>query len=343
MASTQVFDLEGDLTFVLTRRLSKTERVYAMIVGKGLEACEEAAEALQIARGTLEEELDFEEADLPPSEEQIQMLVSSKHLSLASSVFGAMFKNNFRAGLELQSSGKAEVPLPEDDLEAFTVLMSIIHGRGRQIPRKVPLSLLLKLAILVDKYQLLEAVSPWGIYGSPRLNSLYLVDFATTLFPGSVSPGCFGAPTNFKLSPCPSKGKAPNPISQHLMAKKHLKHFRYQPWVVYCAKGDTQCEGMILGTLLRSASQLEIWPIPDSPYHNMSYSLVAHKMRSLTATSYCFKSTRFKKDANPVDVDRAGILDNVERLLLNVESLQFGLSLEDYPREGDRGEGGQSL
>lgn len=90
------------------------------------------------------------------------MLVSSKHLSLASSVFGAMFKNNFRAGLELQSSGKAEVPLPEDDLEAFTVLMSIIHARGRQIPRKVPLSLLLKLAILVDKYQLLEAVSPWG-------------------------------------------------------------------------------------------------------------------------------------------------------------------------------------
>lgn len=65
MASTQVFDLEGDLTFVLTRRLSKTERVYAMIVGKGLEACEEAAEALQIARGTLEEELDFEEVDLP--------------------------------------------------------------------------------------------------------------------------------------------------------------------------------------------------------------------------------------------------------------------------------------
>ncbi|KAH8685914.1 hypothetical protein BGZ60DRAFT_477629 [Tricladium varicosporioides] len=298
------------------------------------------------------------------------MLVSSKHLSLASSVFHVMFENNFREGLELQSSDKAEVLLPEHDLEAFTLLMNIIHAKSRQIPRKVTLSLLLKLAILVDKYQLLEAISAWGDIWVAALKQFIPHRFCNDLISWLCITWVFRCPDEFQAvtlflereSPEPnlstSYGKeefeklpVPDTVLARIKRNRHAAIeclFRAlnkivqnltKPWPVYCEKADTQCEGMILGTLLRSASQLEIWPIPDSPYHNMSYSLVAHKMRSLTATSYCFRSTRFKMGCNSVDVDRAGILDNLERLLLSVESLQLGLSLEDYPREEGRGDG----
>lgn len=39
------------------------------------------------------------------------------------------------------------------------MILDIIHSRGRRVPRVVPLKLLAILATIVDKYQLLDAVS----------------------------------------------------------------------------------------------------------------------------------------------------------------------------------------
>ncbi|EKD13761.1 hypothetical protein MBM_07962 [Drepanopeziza brunnea f. sp. 'multigermtubi' MB_m1] len=93
----------------------------------------------------------------PP--EQVDMLVSSKHLRLASPVFKAMLQGSFREGQALQSTGKAEVPLPDDDPAAFKILLDIVHGFPSKVPRSVDLSTLANLSILVDKYRMLEVVS----------------------------------------------------------------------------------------------------------------------------------------------------------------------------------------
>jgi hypothetical protein len=89
----------------------------------------------------------------------IHLLVSSKHLMLASPVFKAMLKNgNFKEGQALQSTGRVEIPLPDDDAPTLILLLNIIHGRTRRVPSKVHLSELAKVASMVDKYQMHEAV-----------------------------------------------------------------------------------------------------------------------------------------------------------------------------------------
>jgi hypothetical protein len=66
----------------------------------------------------------------PKSEpvKEIRMLVSSRHLMLASPVFKAMLQHsNFKEGEELHSTGKVSVPLPDDEPDAFKILLDIIQ------------------------------------------------------------------------------------------------------------------------------------------------------------------------------------------------------------------------
>lgn len=68
----------------------------------------------------------------------VHMLVSSKHMMLASPVFRAMLRpDTFKEGQTLQAAGKLEVSLPDDDPVALVVLLNIIHGQTRKVPRRV--------------------------------------------------------------------------------------------------------------------------------------------------------------------------------------------------------------
>lgn len=94
------------------------------------------------------------------TEELADMTVSSKHLILASPVFKAMFRpDTFREGELLKSRDLAEVDLPDDDPEAFEILMNILHGWSSKVPEQVTLELLTKLSVLADKYQILEPLT----------------------------------------------------------------------------------------------------------------------------------------------------------------------------------------
>jgi hypothetical protein len=95
------------------------------------------------------------------------MLVSSKHMILASSVFKAMLQGGrFKEGQELATStDPIKIPLPDDDVDAFTTLAYITHGHRYKVPETIKASKLLKFAILVDKYQMHKMTSllskPW--------------------------------------------------------------------------------------------------------------------------------------------------------------------------------------
>jgi hypothetical protein len=89
---------------------------------------------------------------------KISMLVSSRHMMLASPVFRAMLDGNFKEGCDLSSNGKVQVPLPDDNPAAFVIVLDIIHGHNRRVPREIDLELLSEISILVDKYQMVEAV-----------------------------------------------------------------------------------------------------------------------------------------------------------------------------------------
>jgi hypothetical protein len=99
--------------------------------------------------------------DTPPMDE-VQMLVSSKHLMSASTVFKAMLRAGaFQEGQTLNSTGRVSIPLPDDNPDAMKVLLDILHHRNRQVPKTVTLSLMTHLTILVDKYQMVEVLEAY--------------------------------------------------------------------------------------------------------------------------------------------------------------------------------------
>lgn len=87
---------------------------------------------------------------------QVRMLVSSKHMSVASPVFKDILKAGFSEGIELKRTGKAELSLHDDDSKAWNILLNIIHGNFRSVPLDISLSMFTQIALLCHKYQMHE-------------------------------------------------------------------------------------------------------------------------------------------------------------------------------------------
>jgi hypothetical protein len=62
-----------------------------------------------------------------------------------------------------------EIPPPDEEPDLFAILLNIIHGRTKQVPRRIDLVQLKKLSILVDKYQMQEVV---GVFTEIWINAL---------------------------------------------------------------------------------------------------------------------------------------------------------------------------
>lgn len=96
---------------------------------------------------------------------KVQLLVSSKVLTLASPVFAAMLNSKFKAGLSNDNGGLEKTPiyLPDEDMDAFTVVCNIIHYRVDEVPEDLPLSCLKNVAIICDKYDMTRSLMGWNI------------------------------------------------------------------------------------------------------------------------------------------------------------------------------------
>ena len=103
--------------------------------------------------------------------EQYYFRVSSKHLMHASPVFKAMFSARFQEGEELRTRGIARIELPDDDAEAMSIILSILHNRTRDVAITLDWALLMEVATLVDKYELLRAV---GIFADLWFDNMNL-------------------------------------------------------------------------------------------------------------------------------------------------------------------------
>ncbi|EXJ76311.1 uncharacterized protein A1O5_00819 [Cladophialophora psammophila CBS 110553] len=93
--------------------------------------------------------------------QEIEARVSSKHLTLASRVFRAMFDGNFQERIEPGLEKLTRIPLPKDDADAMLILLGIIHGLNRNVPREIGYTLFSEIVLLVDKYELHEVTCVW--------------------------------------------------------------------------------------------------------------------------------------------------------------------------------------
>ncbi|KAI4616776.1 hypothetical protein J4E83_006356 [Alternaria metachromatica] len=94
-----------------------------------------------------------------PEEESIHYHVSSRHLILASATFKRMLaQDGFAESVRNEADGLYHTTAHDWDAEAFLVVLRIVHGRNKLIPRKQSLEMLAKIAVLEDYYNFGETL-----------------------------------------------------------------------------------------------------------------------------------------------------------------------------------------
>ncbi|CCF34596.1 hypothetical protein CH063_01168 [Colletotrichum higginsianum] len=91
-------------------------------------------------------------------ETEIKYLVSSRHLTLASTKFEAEFKGPWMEGSVKNIDGHYPINASDWDPDALLILMRVFHGQTRSVPRHIGLEMLAKIAVLVDYYDSPEVV-----------------------------------------------------------------------------------------------------------------------------------------------------------------------------------------
>lgn len=91
------------------------------------------------------------------SSHEVHCVVSSRHMMHASEQFHRILSGNYSEGITLRNKGHVVIPLSAD-LDAMIILLNIIHGASRKVPRQVSLEVLKKLAVLVCELGMLETV-----------------------------------------------------------------------------------------------------------------------------------------------------------------------------------------
>ncbi|SPJ90332.1 uncharacterized protein FTOL_13213 [Fusarium torulosum] len=88
---------------------------------------------------------------------EIEFRVSTKHLCIASPVFSKMIRGNFQES-QPNDKGFLEIKATDWNTRALLILLDIIHGHHRQVPRKLDLDTVAQIGLLVDYYDCLEIV-----------------------------------------------------------------------------------------------------------------------------------------------------------------------------------------
>lgn len=91
-----------------------------------------------------------------------ELLVSFKVLSVASSVFRAMFGPYFREGQNLSGTSPKRISLPENNAAAMATLCNVLHHRHDSVSKTPTETELVNVATACDKYDCSEALSLWS-------------------------------------------------------------------------------------------------------------------------------------------------------------------------------------
>ncbi|RAH80176.1 hypothetical protein BO86DRAFT_316929, partial [Aspergillus japonicus CBS 114.51] len=98
-----------------------------------------------------------------------RVLVSGKHLALASSYFKNMLRGTWKETTSHLATGPMGIAAEGWDLEALLIVLQVLHCQNSQIPRKLSLEMIAKIAVVADYYQCKEAL---GFFSQTWLDSM---------------------------------------------------------------------------------------------------------------------------------------------------------------------------
>lgn len=97
-------------------------------------------------------------------------------------------------------------------------------------------------------------------------------------------------------------------------------------------KKNTACDGLILGSLLKSAAMNGLWPPPPHPYTGFTFSGIITRVRMLEITSMCEEP--FSRNENIVPSH--GVKQSICTRMDTLETNMNGLDLRSFkePKKG---------
>ncbi|KAI0514474.1 hypothetical protein F5B22DRAFT_229044 [Xylaria bambusicola] len=234
-------------------------------------------------------------------EEQWQFRASSKHLSLAST----HVKMIMSGAKETHDDGLVHWKFDGFDVDAISIILSVIHGLNRRVPRTVSLPMLAQIARVVDHLECHEVMelyaSIWMEHIGDPVPNPSQKDWDDWI---SVA-GVFHSPEIFKnwtrvaiiqKLTCPPSLESPILLQAYdVINQRRQLHLDKIVSCVYdhmdrlseqkvCAG---ECDAILLGTLIRHMRANSLPSIrPAFPYEGFSVGSVVKTIRSLTVPDW---------------------------------------------------------
>ncbi|KAK5094382.1 hypothetical protein LTS08_008601 [Lithohypha guttulata] len=282
----------------------------------------------------------------------VRMKVPSKHLAFASPVFAGMISVR---GQDESDDTWTEIPLAGDDIHALKILLNIIHGHHRKVPRKVERPMLWEALRLIDKYEFHEVTEvftdiwygelrqklPTGpdndlaswIYSCSELNQT--ADLENTTRNAILETDC--------SFPSRQEAQLPYWILETMQARRRSvlsKILSTLSKLVEMYEGPRRmchqvvdCDALALGKLIRGLKSARLYPIPELATLTTSPKDLMKSIRDIELAPLCnssrkkgYKHSGFLQD----DDERLSVLhldQELRDLLIRTEAQVQGLEL----------------
>ncbi|KAI9792537.1 MAG: hypothetical protein M1816_002057 [Peltula sp. TS41687] len=274
-----------------------------------------------------------------------------------------MFTNQFKEATVLNNGQPLDLSLPDDDHDALLIILNVIHGHLKRVPRQITFEMLIKVAVLVDKYQFHE-VMEWGTdmwtedlkFTVPKVFTDDVIPWlciswvfkrsteffnVTRVFQYQSSSGLkvgqtMGYPFPDYLINAINKGRE-NSLAGIIDTFKGLIEKYQGSEDTVCSHEDKdqafRCDAMTLGMLTKRAKSIGIWPPPNPPYDGLSFIKLEDQIREMELDTLCEQAYNQRDLYNyrlRSRVPTCGIKKvSVDPCIIDLELKHHGLNLRD--------------
>lgn len=96
-----------------------------------------------------------------------------------------------------------------------------------------------------------------------------------------------------------------------------------------CAKHGSDCDAMVLGSLIKSMVEYKVWPIPESPYQKFTLHHFWYIFALLNIKTLCRNIDTCQWSLSSID---HGVRESIEEKVDAIRQKVTGLDLKDFKR-----------
>ncbi|KAJ5193344.1 hypothetical protein N7449_009486 [Penicillium cf. viridicatum] len=260
-----------------------------------------------------------EEICEPLDENCFYIQVSAKHLIFASPVFKRILTGGWKESIAYLQKRSVEITAEGWDIEAFLVVLHAIHGKNYDIPRKLTLEILAKVAVIADYYECKECLylmtDIWLNSMEEGIPTTYSRDLILWLWVSWF----FQLPSQFKESTSAVISCSGNvitgqgfPISDKVIVSNGilglinksreeainnlvlLLHATLEALLSRSRGCSFECSSIMYGALTMNMGSIHLLsPKPAAPFPSLNYNDLTQKVLSFTSPEWYDSSCRY--------------------------------------------------